>query len=257
MKKTVCCLSTCLLLSVFLASEGSVLAAVDLTNGKAEKKSTVKPKAKVMTHIVQSGETIYRISANYHVSQKDLIEKNNIKNNSIFVGQKLILPDGAYVDEGKSNNGVKSNVVDTTKISNQGGISLSSNRLDATTFIWPVRGSVITRFGHVTNSGKLEGVNIGTEKGAIVRSSSSGEIVFTDKVEGYDNVILVKHYNGFITAYGHVDPLVSVGDKIKKGQVIAYVANSNQSQRSMLYFSVRKNSKSYDPEKIIPTKIND
>ena len=90
-----------------------------------------------------------------------------------------------------------------------------------------------------------------------MRSSSSGEIVFNDKVEGYDNVILIKHYNGFITAYGHVDPLVSTGDKVKKGQVIAYVANNNQSQRSMLYFSVRKNGKSYDPEKIIPTKIND
>ena len=255
MKKTICCLFTCLSLSAFLVSDLIALASVNLTNDKIEKQSTVK---KATTHIVQPGETIYRISANYHVSQKDLIEKNNIKNNNIFVGQKLILPEGAYIDNAQSGNGsVKNSLTDTTKINNQGSANMSSNRLDATTFIWPARGSVITRFGHVTNSGKLEGVNIGTEKSAIVRSSSSGEIVFTDKVEGYDNVILIKHYNGFITAYGHVDPLVSVGDKVKKGQVIAYVANNGKSQRSILYFSVRKNSKSYDPEKIIPTKIND
>ena len=252
MKKIICC---CLSLSFLLASEDSVFASVNLTNGKIEKQSVVK---KVTTHIVQPGETIYRISANYHISQKDLVDKNNIKNNNIFVGQKLILPEGAYLgDYQNGGSSVKNSVIDTTKINNQGNSHVSSNRLDSTTFIWPARGSVITRFGHVTNSGKLEGVNIGTEKGAIVRSSSSGEIVFTDKVEGYDNVILIKHYNGFITAYGHVDPLVSVGDKVKKGQVIAYIANNNKSQRSMLYFSVRKNSKSYDPEKIIPTKIND
>lgn len=257
MKKTICCLSTCLSLSVFLANEKAVFASVNLTNGKVEKQSTVKYKPKTITHIVQPGETIYRISANYHVLQKDLIEKNNIKNNNIFVGQKLVLPEGAYLDDEKNIVSPKSSVIDTTKINNPGNSNASSNRLDATTFIWPARGSVITRFGHITNSGKLEGVNIGTEKGAIVRSSSSGEIVFADKVEGYDNVILIKHYNGFITAYGHVDPLVSVGDKVKKGQVIAYIANNNQSQRSILYFSIRKNSKSYDPEKIIPTKIND
>ena len=252
MKKIIC---GCLSLSFLLASEGEVFASVNLTNGKIEKQSIAK---KNVTHIVQPGETIYRISVNYHVSQKSLIEKNGIKDNNIFVGQKLILPEGAYLDDEKNNNvSIKNSVVDTTKINNQGSINASSNRLDATTFIWPARGSVITRFGHITNSGKLEGVNIGTEKGAIVRSSSSGEIVFTDKVEGYDNVILIKHYNGFMTAYGHIDPLVSVGDKVKKGQVIAYVANNNQSQRSMLYFSVRKNGKSYDPEKIIPTKIND
>ena len=254
MRKTICC---CLSLSVFLACGSDVFASVNLTNGKVEKQSDGKSKSKAITHVVQSGETIYRISANYHVSQKDLIEKNNIKNNNIFVGQKLVLPEGAYLDDEKNSSSPKSSIVDTTKINNQGNINVSSNRLDATTFIWPARGSVITRFGHVTNSGRLEGVNIGTEKGAIVRSSSSGEIVFTDKVEGYDNVILIKHYNGFITAYGHVDPLVSVGDKVKKGQVVAYVASNNKSQRSMLYFSVRKNSKSYDPEKIIPTKIND
>lgn len=255
MRKTICC---CLSLSVFLACGSDVFASVNLTNGKVEKQSDGKSKSKAITHVVQSGETIYRISANYHVSQKDLIEKNNIKNNNIFVGQKLILPEDAYLDNAQnSNSSVKNSLIDTTKINNQGSANMSSNRLDATTFIWPARGSVITRFGHVTNSGKLEGVNIGTEKSAIVRSSSSGEIVFTDKVEGYDNVILIKHYNGFITAYGHIDPLVSVGDKVKKGQVIAYVANNSKSQRSILYFSVRKNSKSYDPEKIIPTKIND
>ena len=125
------------------------------------------------------------------------------------------MPEDAYLDNAQnSNSSVKNSLIDTTKINNQGSANMSSNRLDATTFIWPARGSVITRFGHVTNSGKLEGVNIGTEKSAIVRSSSSGEIVFTDKVDGYDNVILIKHYNGFITAYGHVDPLVSVGDRV-------------------------------------------
>ena len=59
-----------------------------------------------------------------------------------------------------------------------------------------------------------------------------------------------------ITAYGYTDPLVVEKDKIAKGQVIAYVKNKNGSNRAILYFSIRKGHKSYDPEKIIQVKIN-
>ena len=103
----------------------------------------------------------------------------------------------------------------------------------------------------------LEGNNIATEKDAVVRASSSGVISYNDKVEGYDNVVLIKHYNGFFTAYGHIDSMVSVGDKVIKGQVIGYVRPTANSKRSVLYFSIRKQNKSYDPEKIIQSKIDD
>ena len=246
------------------------------------------------THIVQNGENIYRISLKYNIKQDELIKLNNIKNNFIKVGQKLVLPDNAILDttlskEKETTNSqqqdndanekkeVKTTNTNTTKskniLTNLKATQTAVNEKDRqneqskqqetqtihqSTFIWPVRGIVVSKFGSIgKNNVMLEGNNIATEKDAVVRASSSGVISYNDKVEGYDNVVLIKHYNGFFTAYGHIDSMVSVGDKVVKGQVIGYVRPTANSKRSILYFSVRKQNKSYDPEKIIQSKIDD
>ena len=238
------------------------------TTNKVAKQQENKPvKKEPLIHIVQDGETVYRISLNYQISQADLVRLNDIKNNNIWVGQKLIMPDNAVkpddsniekqqTKEEQKTAQAQNQVIDTTKVSLSQQADIV-NQVDISTFLWPARGTIISKFGHLTNSGRLEGVNIAMEKGAIIRATASGEVVYNDKVEGYDNVILIRHYNGFISAYGHTDPLVVVGDKIKKGQVIGYVVQNKQSKRSILYFSIRKNKKSYDPEKIIPVKISE
>ena len=213
-------------------------------------------------HIVQNGENVYRIAIKYNIKQQDLLDANNLKNTNVWVGQKLILPANArFPDDEKSKAIAKdepinenlNKIANTENIQNQNLI----NQLSSTTFIWPSRGVILSKFGHKTKTGRLEGVNIGGETGSIVRASSSGEVVYSNSVTGYGNVIIVRHYNGFFTAYGYVEPLVAVGDKIKKGQVIAHMAKNSQSKRSQLYFSIRKNGQSYDPEKIILTKISD
>ena len=246
------------------------------------------------THIVQNGENIYRISLKYNIKQDELIKLNNIKNNFIKVGQKLILPNNAIINttlvkekeainnqqqDNKINekkevkitntDAVKSKNILTNLKATQTAVSEKDKQneqnknqetqtIHQSTFIWPVHGVIVSKFGSVgKNNVMLEGNNIATEKDAVVRASSSGVISYNDKVEGYDNVVLIKHYNGFFTAYGHIDSMVSVGDKVMKGQVIGYVRPTANSKRSILYFSVRKQNKSYDPEKIIQSKIDD
>lgn len=250
------------------------------------------------THIVQNGENVYRISLKYNIKQDELIKLNNIKNNFIKVGQKLVLPHNAIINQvltnkqeantttnnntndvkinekkeekTKSANNTKSKDIlmsakieqQTTNDKNKKNDDITNNQSTQTihqsTFIWPVRGVVVSKFGSIgKNNVMLEGNNIATEKDAVVRASSSGVISYNDKVEGYDNVVLIKHYNGFFTAYGHIDSMVSVGDKVIKGQVIGYVRPTANSKRSVLYFSIRKQNKSYDPEKIIQSKIDD
>ena len=246
------------------------------------------------THIVQNGENVYRISLKYNIKQDELIKLNNIKNNFIKVGQKLVLPDNAILDttlvkekeainhqqqDNKINekkevkttntNATKSKniltnlkatqtIVDEKGRQNEQSKQQETQTIHQSTFIWPVRGVVVSKFGSIgKNNVMLEGNNIATEKDAVVRASSSGVISYNDKVEGYDNVVLIKHYNGFFTAYGHIDSMVNVGDKVIKGQVIGYVRPTANSKRSVLYFSIRKQNKSYDPEKIIQSKIDD
>lgn len=261
----------------------AVFLACNAEYAVAEQPNQSKQNQEQIVHVVQSGENLYRISLKYGVSQKDLMEENNIKNAaSIFAGQKIKIPknnnfaEKQKTEENKNatnnNTNTNNNIINTkqqqqpqqigenvalNKVENVKDQQLNLvNKIDETTFIWPSRGSIISKFNHQMSAGKLEGVIIGGENGSVVRASSSGEVVYNDKVNGYENVILIHHYNGFFTAYGFTDPLVSVGDKIKKGQVIAYMTKNKQSKRSQLYFSIRKNGKSYDPEKIIQTKIS-
>ena len=212
---------------------------------------------KQLFHIVKEGENIYRIAIKYNIKQQQLLDANGLKNNNVFIGQKLLIPNSSQSIETTSTNEktVNTNLNKATNVNNISTVALT-NRIDSTTFIWPARGIILSKFGHQTNAGKIEGVNIGGEIGSVVKASSSGDVVYNDNVNGYGNVIIIKHYNGFFTAYGYTDPLVSIGDKVKKGQVIAYMTKNKQSKRSQLYFSIRKNGKSYDPEKIIQTKIS-
>ena len=237
-------------------------------NNKGDK-NIVNSKTEQKFHIVAPNENVYRICLKYQISQNDLLSINNLSNTNVFVGQKLLLPKNAIIDNANNNSlkGVENNKANTEgKNVNNGFVNTSNiksevndnmiTKIDYSTFIWPTRGKILTHFGYLTSGGKLEGVNIGTEANAQVRASSSGEIVYNDKVDGYDNVIIIKHYNGFYTAYGHTDPLITKGDKVKKGQIIAHITKDRNSKRSVLYFSIRKNQKSYDPENIIQDKID-
>ena len=263
-------------------------AKIDNNNNSVKNDTNSSMAKKQKIHIVENGENIYRISLKYNIKQSDLIKLNNIKNNFIKVGQTLILPENAIDNEKPvgtnekadiNNNNLKkeektTNGPNNNKISNSknilvkpdnyndkkedAGKNQTTQTIHQSTFIWPVRGVVVSKFGSIgKNNVMLEGNNIATEKDAVVRASSSGVISYNDKVEGYDNVVLIKHYNGFFTAYGHIDSMVNVGDKVIKGQVIGYVRPTANSKRSILYFSVRKQNKSYDPEKIIQSKIDD
>lgn len=241
-------------------------------------------------HIVSKGENISKISLKYGIKQQELTKLNsNIKNNRIYIGQKLILPDNIGIQKTNISSDVK--VSDNISITDKDQktdkkehikekkVSLSNNlleikdskktdkdqktnkknitnKLNSITFIWPTYGTLSSRFGYQTRIEKLKGVDIICELNSTVRASSSGVIVYSDKVNGYDNVIIIKHHNGFFTVYGHVEPIVKVNDIIKKGQVIAYVSKSKQSKESKLFFLIRKDKESYNPEKLIQTKIS-
>ncbi len=226
------------------------------------------------TYIVQPGDNIYRISLATGMTQKEILEANNLNDEKIFVGQKLIVKKNAKIEEqSKRNDEQKKEEAQKTqqekKDSNKNetkqrdevnvkDVATTENNtfIGNSTFIWPTRGTIIAGFKYKTKTGNLEGVNIGCEDGSAVRAVSAGEVVYNDTIDGFGNVILIKHYNGFISAYGYTEPLIAKKEKVIKGQIIAHVAKPKNSKRSILYFSIRKNGKSYDPEKLIQTKIS-
>ena len=115
---------------------------------------------------------------------------------------------------------------------------------------FPVRGELIGRFGAPRAEGgtRWRGVFIRAGGGEDVVAVAAGEIVFSDWMRGYGNLIIVDHGEDYLTIYGNNDALLRVvGDRISGGTPIASVGASGGGQESGLYFEVRHKGEPMDP----------
>lgn len=117
------------------------------------------------------------------------------------------------------------------------------------TFRWPVRGKVITSYGAKTNGKANDGINLAVPEGTPVKAAEDGVVAYSgNELKGYGNLVLVRHSNGYVTAYAHASELmVKRGDTIKRGQVIAKSGQSGEVASPQLHFEIRKGSSPVDP----------
>jgi len=116
-------------------------------------------------------------------------------------------------------------------------------------FRWPVRGRVITGFGPKPTGQQNDGINVAVPEGTPVKAAEDGVVAYAgSELKGYGNLVLVRHSNGFVTAYAHASELmVKRGDPIKRGQVIAKAGQTGQVNSPQLHFEIRKGSSPIDP----------
>jgi len=116
-------------------------------------------------------------------------------------------------------------------------------------FRWPVRGKVITSYGAKTNGKSNDGINVAVPEGTPVKAAEDGVVAYSgNELKGYGNLILVRHSNGYVTAYAHASELlVKRGDTIKRGQIIAKSGQSGEVGSPQLHFEIRKGSSPVDP----------
>jgi murein DD-endopeptidase MepM/ murein hydrolase activator NlpD len=117
-------------------------------------------------------------------------------------------------------------------------------------FRWPARGRVIAGFG--ANGGN-EGINIAVPEGTPVKAAEAGTVTYAgSEVKGYGNLILVKHENGYVSAYAHNGSLnVKRGEQVKRGQVIATSGQTGNVTSPQLHFEIRKGASPVDPMKYL------
>src|ERR1700754_4197621 len=117
------------------------------------------------------------------------------------------------------------------------------------TFRWPVRGRVITTYGAKTNGKQNDGINLAVPEGTPVKAAEDGVVAYSgNELKGYGNLVLVRHANGYVTAYAHASELmVKRGDTIKRGQIIAKSGQSGEVGSPQLHFEIRKGSSPVDP----------
>jgi murein DD-endopeptidase MepM/ murein hydrolase activator NlpD len=116
-------------------------------------------------------------------------------------------------------------------------------------FRWPVRGRVIQAFGPKPNGLQNDGINLAVPEGTPVKASEDGVVAYAgNELKGYGNLVLVRHANGFVTAYAHAsDILVKRGDSVKRGQVIAHSGQTGNVTSPQLHFEIRKGATPVDP----------
>lgn len=116
-------------------------------------------------------------------------------------------------------------------------------------FRWPARGRIIQGF----RMGGNDGINIAVPEGTAVKAAESGVVAYAgSEIKGFGNLVLIRHPNGYVTAYANNGSLdVKRGEQVKRGQVIARSGQSGNVQSPQLHFELRKGSTPVDPTRYL------
>jgi len=116
-------------------------------------------------------------------------------------------------------------------------------------FIRPLDGRIVSSYGPKSGGLHNDGINIAAPRGSPVRAAEAGVVAYAgSELPGFGNLILLKHADGWTTAYGHNDALlVRRGDRVARGQTIARVGSSGNVSNPQLHFEIRRGARAVDP----------
>ena len=125
----------------------------------------------------------------------------------------------------------------------------------ARTFAWPVRGNIISGYGAKPGGLHNDGINIAARLGEPVRAAENGIVVYAgNELRGFGNLLLIRHADGWITAYGHnSELLVKKGAKVDRGQIVARAGQTGGVGSPQVHFEVRHGTQAVDPSEYLPT----
>ncbi len=217
---------------------------------------------------VRRGDTLYSISRSASVPVQTIAQANNIlPPYELSPGQQLLIPQARidsnlYASNSRASKPVKktaparSQAQSVAELAKTVSYTAPKPKSPDAMFEWPVVGKVIASYGAADLGRRNDGVNIAAPSGTPVRAAADGEVVYRgSELDGFGNLLLVKHAGGYVTAYAHNDSmLVKKGDKIRQGQVIAKVGQSGAVSSPQLHFEIRQNLKSIDPLAMLAPK---
>ncbi len=231
-------------------------------------------------HVVAPGETLSKISRLYRKPIGAIAKANNIRPTApLKIGDRLTIP-GLRASSAKPAASpvvaqARAKVSDAAKevVTEHHTVSLASSssepvpakdpvkntvkKVEGTgslpTFRWPANGRVIASFGTSPNGVQNDGINLALPEGTSVKAAEDGVVAYAgNELKGYGNLILVRHPNGYVTAYAHAkELLVKRGDPIKRGQVIARSGQTGNVNAPQLHFEIRKGASPLDPMRFL------
>lgn len=120
-------------------------------------------------------------------------------------------------------------------------------------FIWPVRGKVISHFGPKANGLHNDGINIAASEGDPFYAAADGVVVYAaSDLKGYGNMVIVRHADGWMTAYAHAQRLmVKENERVRQGQQIGVVGATGSVNEAQLHFGLRQGKTPVDPARYL------
>ncbi len=243
--------------------------------------ATVPATGGTYVHVIQSGESLYTIARQYDVTTQALVQANGLSSpDKIFVGQKISIPGRpdlartqapqmAAVDDPQTSSPIvapQPAAQSSAAIPNASVLVVPDTPAQATAsapapapiapapepalsgndkFAWPLSGKVIADFA----ASRQTGINIEIPEGTTVKAAENGTVIYVGSgVEGYGNLILIRHPNGYVSAYAHLQSMgVSKGQVVNRGDSIGKSGQTGSVTKPQLHFELRKGATPVDP----------
>ena len=248
------------------------------TSPKSAPTYAAQPKAGGSVHVVKAGDTLMSISRGTGVSVAALAKTNHIDSSKkLSVGDRLTIPQGGHqvaaaqpsaapkVAEIRTAPAEKKIKVASAAPAQTVHVAKEEPQTTETvvkaaepsgampSFRWPARGRVIAGFGSKPNGTQNDGINLAVPEGTPIKAADDGVVAYAgNELKGYGNLVLIRHSNGYVSAYAHArELLVKRGDTIKRGQVIAHAGQTGNVTSPQLHFEIRKGSTPVDPTQFL------
>jgi murein DD-endopeptidase MepM/ murein hydrolase activator NlpD len=214
-------------------------------------------------HKVGAGETGIAIARAYGLVWADIVMMNALPPPyTLQVGQNLLLPSGPSVPDVMTpeQRAAAFNLdIDDILTGSQPAGTLPAKPADSAfggRFIWPVQGSIVSRFGSQGGGRVNDGINIAAGNGTPVLAAAPGTIVYSGNEIGvFGGLVLVDHGSGWVTAYGHLGSLdVAKGERVTAGQTLGGLGDTGYITQPQLHFEIRLGRKPVDPLMHLPRR---
>jgi murein DD-endopeptidase MepM/ murein hydrolase activator NlpD len=239
-----------------------------------------EPTRSNQTHVVAGGETLYSLGRRYNTSPMAIAQANGLSNDaSLRVGQRVSIPGGSAPTAMASASRpatqfsappaqrtdapapVRTASLQTTEAPQKVAAVTPAAEPEEETrslggspqFRMPVRGRIISGYGPKANGQHNDGINVAVPEGTEVKAAEDGVVAYAgNELKGYGNLVLLRHSDGWMTAYAHNSQLlVKRGDTIKRGQNVARAGQTGGVTSPQVHFEIRKGSTPVDPTKYL------
>jgi murein DD-endopeptidase MepM/ murein hydrolase activator NlpD len=253
------------------AGAGHAQSVVSQPEGPPGRTTERPPSGWERQHRLQVGESLYGVARQYRVDVAELQRVNGIAEpGKVRAGTMLRVPSGAEpaaVPEVGLPHGTPGEPHSIAPQPGTGQGEVRTARLNNTAddaspplaaapaaeghgkFRWPARGRVIAGFGARPDGTRNDGINIAVPLGTEIHAAEAGRVAYAgSELKGYGNLVLLRHDNGWVSAYAHAEEiLVKRDDVVRRGQVIGRAGKTGSVDQPQLHFELRQGAKPVDP----------